>query len=113
MAWWIVRMLAWHETSFAVLRAALSAGMRTEIRIAMIPMTTSSSTSVNALRRRIGRTSLREDLLRRAAVAAAKHANLGGPRRVPLRDPGVGSARALDLQAGHADRRQLTCVRRR
>src|SRR4051812_17646449 len=47
---WICRMLLAHLTAFALLRALANAGSKTEIRIAMIPMTTSSSTSVKALR---------------------------------------------------------------
>src|SRR3954453_1272863 len=43
-------MLLMHWIDRALSRARLSAGSRIEIRIAMIPITTSNSTSVNASR---------------------------------------------------------------
>src|SRR5688572_18723552 len=45
------RRLERHFTLAACRRAAVSAGSRTEISTAMMPITTSNSTSVNALRR--------------------------------------------------------------
>src|SRR4051794_38076923 len=47
-AWPNVRRLAAHWMVCAFLRAPLSTGSRMLIRIPMMPMTTSSSTSVNA-----------------------------------------------------------------
>lgn len=47
---WAVKRFAMHFTLFACSRAAESAGKSTEMRMAMMPMTTSNSTSVNARR---------------------------------------------------------------
>ena len=52
-AQWIDRMFAAHFTVFAARRAFASDGSRIEINSAMIPITTSSSTSVKPLRRRM------------------------------------------------------------
>ena len=48
--WPMLRRLAWHETAIAERLAAASDGSRIEIRTAMMPMTTSSSTSVKPRR---------------------------------------------------------------
>src|SRR5260370_34253732 len=48
--WRMLWMFAAHASVLAAERALLSAGRRIEINNAMIPMTTSSSTSVNACR---------------------------------------------------------------
>src|SRR4051812_21041093 len=49
VAWPMERRFARHATVFACIRARLNAGSRMPIRTAMMPITTSSSTSVNAL----------------------------------------------------------------
>jgi hypothetical protein len=49
-AWLISRMFAMHLTWLACSRARLRAGIRMAISSAMMPITTSSSTSVKPLR---------------------------------------------------------------